>query len=127
VVAGITSLQPFDRWSTRTVERGSDVTRACEEAATAPLPEHGKVSRQAARQVLATAGRGADAETSVWRRGGGLRAEIRIPAGCADLTGMIAARVAGALRQFDAFAAAIDVSVAEASIEPTPEGQGAVG
>jgi hypothetical protein len=129
VVAGITALYPFDRWSARTLEDGSDLVAACEQAAAAPLPRHGEVTCQAARQVLAAASRAPDLAAGVWRRQGGLQAEVTIPAGCADLTTKVAARITGALRQFDGFATAIDVRVTEAPTSPTssqpPKGEGA--
>jgi hypothetical protein len=43
---------------------------------------------------------------------------MTLPAGCADLTSKLAARVTGALRQFDGFATAIDVAVAQAPTKP---------
>jgi hypothetical protein len=120
VVAGTTVLQPFDRWSSRTLEKGADLAAGCEQTAAAPLPGHGDVSRDAARQFLGAAGREPDAEAMVWRRRGGLRADITVPAGCADLSPRVAARVTGALRQFDRFATAIDVGVSEARAKPRP-------
>jgi anti-anti-sigma regulatory factor len=114
VVAGTAVLQPFERWSSWTSEEGTNLVAACEQAAAAPLPRHGEVSRDAAREFLAAAGREAGAEAMVWRRRGGLRADITVPAGCADLSPRVAARVTGALRQFDRFATAIDVGVSEA-------------
>jgi hypothetical protein len=114
VVAGSTALQPFERWSSRTLEDGSDLVAACEEAAAAPLPEHGEVARQAATQVITAPGLHGDVEATVWRRRGALQVEITVPAGGADLTTKVAARVTGALREFDGFATAINVTVAEA-------------
>jgi hypothetical protein len=121
VVAGTTALQPFGRWSSRTVEDGADLVTACEAAAAAPQMEHGEVTRQAARQFLVAAGRDVDVEATVWRRRGGLRAEITLPAGCADLAAKLAARVTSALRQFDRSAAGIDVGVTEAWRQPPNE------
>jgi hypothetical protein len=118
VVAGITALQPFDRWSSRALDDGSDLVAACEETAAAPLPGHSEVTRQAARPVLGATSCDADVEGIVWRRQGALRAEMTLPAGCADLTSKLAARVTGALRQFDGFATAIDVAVAQAPTKP---------
>jgi hypothetical protein len=118
VVAGTAVLQPFERWSSRTSEKGTDLAAACEQAAAAPLPRHGEVSRDAARQFLAAAGREGAADASVWRRHGGLRADVIVPAGCADLSPRVAARVTGALRQFDRFATAIDVGVTEVPARP---------
>ena len=84
VVAGITALYPFDRWSARTLEDGSDLVAACEQAAAAPLPRHGEVTGQAARQVLAAASR-----PPIWRPAcGGARAgcKPRSPSPLAALT-----------------------------------------
>jgi hypothetical protein len=116
VVAGRTALQPFERWSSRTLD-GSGLVAACEEAAAAPLPGHGEAARQAASQVITAPG---DVEATVWRRHGALQVEITVPADCADLTTKVAARVTGALRAFDGFATAINVTVAEAGPTQPP-------
>jgi hypothetical protein len=128
VVAGITTSHPFDRWSPATSDDGSTLVEACEAAASAPLPEHGEVTHQAARNVLIAAGRATDdVATRVLRRRGGLQAEVTIPAGCADLNTKISARVTGALRQLDASATAIDVSVTEAPNATRPPGAAGAG
>lgn len=115
VVAGVTALQPFERWSPRTVEKGEDLAQVCVESATAPLPQHGAAARRAAADVLAVAGCPEDVDATVVRRLGALHAEIKIPASQLDLSGTVAARVVGALRSLDPFAAAID-----AAMVPTP-------
>jgi hypothetical protein len=119
VVAGVTAAHPFASWSSRTLEDPSDLVVACEEAAVEPLPGHGDVTRQAARQVLAAARRDADVEATVRRCEGALRVEITVPASCAGLTSKVAARAIGALRQFDGLATAIDVAVQPAPATPT--------
>ena len=90
---------------------------ACEEAAAAPLVEHGDVARRVAGQVLGVAGWRAQVGSVVYRAQGALHAEVTIPAGATNLAGTIAARVTSALRAHDRSAAAIDVAVAESSTE----------
>ncbi len=119
VLAGVSALSPFDRWSPRTVDDGEDLVAACEEAATAPLPELGATARDVARLVVATAGRDGDVDATVWRQHGGLRVELTLPDGCADLAGKAAARVTGALRALDQFATVIDVAVETVAATPT--------
>jgi hypothetical protein len=122
VVAGAPGPQPFDRWSSRRVEPGADLAAACEEAARSPLAEHGAVARDAAAAVLAVAGRAGSVEATVGRREGALQVEVVLPVGDAAMTETVAARVIGALRDFDPFATAIDVAVTEVPPDEAPDG-----
>ena len=118
VVAGTAVLQPFERWSSRTSENGKDLAAACEQAGAAPLPRHGEVSRDAARQFSPLPAVSLTRTQACGGAAAGSGADITVPAGCADLSPRVAARVTGALRQFDRFATAIDVGVGEAPAKP---------
>jgi hypothetical protein len=103
---------PFEPWTAVEVESGDDLAAACEEAATAPLPEHTRVATAEMRDVIERAGLDpADARVEVRRRGGALKVALHLPEDAATLHGTIAARVITALRAIDTESSGIDIGV----------------
>jgi len=111
VVTGKTVLHPYEAYATE-VEDTDELVSRVEELAAAPLARHsGEATAEAAR-VLETMGSPADGvEVDVRRRGGSLKAEMRLPSDTptrvVELAGV---RVAGVLRAIDPYARTIDVT-----------------
>ena len=113
VVSGRTALDPFDGFATEAIEGTRGLVEACERAVAAPLPRHGEVASEMAAEVLARHGLDTDgARAEVHRQNGRLRVSLEVPVPVdTALSGMLATRVAGRLRQLDRHASAIDISV----------------
>jgi hypothetical protein len=106
-------VNPFERWAVRDIGGDDDLARACEEAASAPLPHHGAVATASAREVLEQSGVNADsAAATVCHERGSLRVALELPEGARALDSNVAVRVMGSLRALDPHATGIDVSVA---------------
>jgi len=120
VVTGPTTvLHPYGPFGAREVPRGGDLVTTCEEVVAAPLAGHGQVALDCARTVLELAGVDtADLRVTVRHRlaehGGGLVVELRLPeplpATPRGLRSNLVAKVIGALRVYDPYAATIDAS-----------------
>lgn len=116
VVAGPDVLDPYDGYEAHVLDRAGDVVGACEEVAAAELKHHSRIATHA----LTTSGPGGNGGTgaaaSVTRREGRL---------CVSVSGLDAlaprqrdaaiVRMVAKLREFDASARGIDVSLARAS------------
>lgn len=110
VVAGRTTLNPFERYAVTVA--GVGVVEACERAATGPQAEHEGCATKALDDTLTHAGlpTGA-ARASVQRSGSGLRVTLNLPAKTPTrLRELATVRVAGALRAFDPHTPRIDIS-----------------
>jgi len=120
VVAGVSTLSPFDKWTTVEAQDGS-VVDACERAATAPIESLAEVARTKARQLLAGDPIVAAATDVIVTRGGGrLEAMILLPDSAGELEGPLAVRVAGAIRTRDSWTPQVDVCVRRFSTSDAP-------
>ena len=113
VVSGRTALDPFDGWATEHLEGTDGLVEACERAMTAPLPRHGEVAVARAVEVLERHELPTDGvRAEVHRHDARLHVDVDVPVPVdAALSGMIATRVVGRLRQHDRYASAIDIAV----------------
>jgi hypothetical protein len=113
IVVVADGTHPYERWSTSHVSSATDVTRACESAATSPLPEHSDLATRVAADSLERAGvtaRGATA--TVHRDRGSLKVLLSLPPAHPEgLEQMVVARVITALRRHDRAARGIDVTM----------------
>jgi hypothetical protein len=102
----------FEPWATATVPSGTDLAAACERAAAAPLPRHGEVATEAAKDSFARIGLDPDPVTAVvHRRGGTLKVDVTRPPGSDEhQESMVMARVMTAVRSLDKAALGVDVS-----------------
>jgi hypothetical protein len=116
VVAGPDVLDPYEGYEARVLDRYGDVVGACEEVAAAELKHHSRIASEA----LATSGPGglgeAGAAASVTRRAGVLRVSVRgLDALAPRQRDAAIIRMVAKLREFDASARGIDVSLARMS------------
>jgi hypothetical protein len=104
VVAGRTTLNPFDRFPV-TIAGVDDVVEACERAAQGPQIEHEAVATRALVQTLDGSDvASSEAHASVHRNGSGLHVVLHVPAHTPQRVRDVASvRVVGALREFDRF------------------------
>jgi hypothetical protein len=103
---------PFARWSCRDVSQVGELPEACEEAASAPLADHGAAATAAAQSVATAAGVDpAGIGAVVHRARGALKVKLTLTAAANHLEGTIAARVMTALRELDKAATGIDIGV----------------
>jgi hypothetical protein len=111
VVAGATTLKPYEPYAAAVVDHLYDVVESCERAAHAPLRRHGAVAERVLAEVLRTHGvEPSDATVDVTRDRGALGIEVH----GADLLdrqtkNIAAARIIGAVRALDRSATKIDV------------------
>jgi hypothetical protein len=114
VVAG-RGPNPYEAWTSESVDDLSGLVPACERVVTQPLPRHSEVataslvgglertdgiSEQDARDAVAT----------VWREHGRLRVALRAPRLAAREQSSLVAKIAGDLRAFDPYAPTIDIA-----------------
>jgi hypothetical protein len=111
VVAGISALNPFERW-TAAVAGDDDIVEVCEHAAARPLEQLAAPARAEVRRRLAhQPDVAARADVVVHRSRGSLRAVVSLPEEADELDGALAVAVAGVLRHVDRFATSVDVAV----------------
>ncbi|HEU5302760.1 MAG TPA: hypothetical protein VFW06_11040 [Acidimicrobiia bacterium] len=121
VVTGpTTALHPYGPFGAVEVPPDGDLVATCEEVVAAPLEEHSQIALDNARTALELAGVGTtDLRATVRHRlaehGGGLVVELRLPAALPEsprgLRSNLVAKVVGALRLHDPYAATIDASI----------------
>jgi hypothetical protein len=110
VVAGSALLNPYAGFATEVLDRTDGIVEACEHAAAAALPKHGKGATEAFHRVLAVHGTVARGHVDVYRREGRLLAIVRCDVPLDHTVKSIASvRIVGTLRELDADAAGIDV------------------
>jgi hypothetical protein len=111
VVAGGSTLDPFEPWESAVLGRTYDVVETCERTASSPLRVHTERAARAARDTVVAHGRpDLSFLVAVRRIGGQLVAEVREPCSIGRaLQDMIAVRIVAALREFDKDARGIDV------------------
>jgi hypothetical protein len=111
VVAGASTLNPFDHWTTA-VAADDSVVDACERAATAPIESLAAVALAKVRQLLSNEPAVADAaDVTVTRNGGTLQAVVLLPECADELDAALAVGVAGAVRTRDRWTPRVDVCV----------------
>jgi hypothetical protein len=104
----------FESWAAAKVPCGADLVKACETAATAPLPLHGDVATAAAKDSFARIGLDPGPVTAVvHRQGGTLKVTVTRPADSDEhQESMVMARVITAVRSLDKAARGVDISFA---------------
>lgn len=115
VVLGQTLLHPFGAFDTVAADGQADVVATVEAAATARRPEHEAVAESVLRETLTRAEESAEgAQAWVTRTRDGLDVTLLVaPETAAAARARAAVRVVGALREFDADAPQINLSVGE--------------
>lgn len=110
VVHGTTVLEPFDRWAVAETSTDEDLLAAVEQAATAPLPEHGRVAATTMRELLDAHGASGDqSRVEVRRQGGRLLVTLRLGPEAEPHAPALTAKLLTALRALDPYAGGIDV------------------
>ena len=110
VVAGTTALNPFDRWTTA-ISTDEDIVAACERALAAPNQSLSDAATHTVRSTLVRSGTDpGDAEVTVTRRAGRLRASAVLPASASEEPDRIAVAIASTLRDAAPHAKGIDVA-----------------
>ena len=113
VVAGSPVLDPYEQYEALVVDRSADVVGACEAVAAAELKPHSRVAGEALVAFGPAGGDGAAAAASVTRREGRLRVSVSgLDALAPRQRDAAIVRMVAKLREFDAAARGIDVSVA---------------
>lgn len=112
VVAGTSALNPYPPW-TVDVADGRNVVEVCEGVAVAALPIHGGRATDEAKRLVEAHGLAPDAVYAAARRGHRcLAVEVTVPREVdRGLRDVVAARVAGVVRDVDPHISVIDVSV----------------
>jgi len=111
VVAGVTAMNPFDKWTTVDAS-DAGVVEACEEASTRPIERLAQPARTEIRRRLSARSAPADgADVDVRRHGRRLAATITLAADAPEIDGELAVSVAGVLRAKEPSASYIDVAV----------------
>ncbi len=115
VVLGQTLLHPFGAFDAVAAEGQADAVATVEAAATARRPEHEAVAESVLRETLTRAEQSADsAQARVTRTRDGLDVTLLVaPETSAAARARAAVRVVGALREFDADAPQVNLSVGE--------------
>lgn len=110
VVHGTTVLEPFEQWAVAETTTEDELLGAVEAAAGAPLPEHGAVAGETARDLLATQGLPGDGTTAEVRRSGNrLVVTLGLAPDAEPYAAGITVKILTALRSLDPYAAGIDV------------------
>ena len=111
VVAGVSTFNPFERWTTE-VTTDDSIVDACERAASGPIESLAAVALAKVRELLADEPTVADgADVTVTRNAGTLLAVVVLPECAAELEAALAVGVAGAIRTRDRWTPRIDVCV----------------
>lgn len=114
VVAGVSVLDPYDAYATRTIDRTYDVVGACEEAADAPVAALGRRATEVTAETLHLPTPESGPQVEVTRRAGRLQAHVlRGQALTKHERSRVAVRIAMALREMDPFAGGIDIAIDE--------------
>jgi len=110
VVHGTTALDPFAPWAVAETTTDAELLDAVEQAASAPLPEHGATAGATMRDVLDGQGLGADpSSVEVRRHGGRLVVTLDLTPAAAPIAGVVTVKILTALRTLDPYCDGIDV------------------
>lgn len=110
VVHGTTVLEPFEQWAVAETTTDDELLGAVEAAAAAPLPEHGAVATETARDLLATQGVPGEGTTAEVRRAGNrLVVTLGLTPDAESHAAAITVKILTALRSLDPYADGIDV------------------
>ena len=112
VVAGMSTFNPFEKWTTA-IAAGDAIVDACERAAFGPIDSLAAVARAKVQQLLADDPVVADAaDVTVTRDDRGtVQAVVALPESAAELGAALAVGVAGAIRTRDRWSPRIDVCI----------------
>ena len=119
VVAGTSSLNPFDKWTTAIAD-DDDIVQACELAATRPVERLAAPARAEVRRRLQHQPDVAEwADVVVHRSNRQLDAVIHVAEEADELDGTLAVAVAGVLRAQDRYVSRVNVAVQRSPMGPS--------
>ena len=111
VVAGMSTLNPFEKWTSAVADDDS-IVDVCERAASGSIESLAAVAMAKIHELLADEPAVADgADVTVTRNAGTLLAVVELPESGAEVDASLAVRVAGAIRTCDRWTPRIDVCV----------------
>ena len=111
VVAGTSTLNPFDKWTT-VVASDDDIVECCERAASLPVAQLAKPALVEVRRRLRLQPAVAEhTKVVVHRSKGQLDAHVVLPDEAEEIDGELAVAVAGVLRHHDPYASRVNVAI----------------